>query len=92
MALFSPDNHSKSEDHSNAYAVTELVYTIVDFLAALLFVVGSILFFRETTTYIGTWMFLIGSIFFGLKPTIKLARELYYLRLDGLDKRSREQS
>ena len=82
MAWFNPDNHTRSEDHSQAYAVSEFVYTIVDFLAAALFVVGSILFFRESTTTLGTWMFLIGSIFFGLKPTIKLARELYYLRLD----------
>lgn len=90
MALFNPNNHTKSDDHSKAYAVSELVYTIVDFLAAASFVVGSILFFKEATVNLGTWMFLIGSIFFGLKPTIKLARELYYLRLDGIEKTSGE--
>lgn len=47
----------------------------------MLFVIGSIMFFSETWTHFGTWLFLIGSIMFGLRPAIKLARELKYLRM-----------
>ncbi|WP_352950748.1 YrhK family protein [Roseibium sp. SCP14] len=53
---------------------------MVDFSAAALFVVGSILFFKESTTYAGTWLFLVGSIMFGLRPTIKLLREFAFIR------------
>ena len=41
----------------------EIAFTIVDFLAASLFVIGSILFFNEPTVYAGTWLFLIGVYF-----------------------------
>ncbi len=80
--LFNPDNHTRSERHKKIYAYCELAYTVVDFSAAALFVIGSILFFNDATIFIGTWLFLIGSIFFGLRPTIKLFREVAYIRAD----------
>ncbi len=80
--LFNPDNHTRSERHKKIYAYCELAYTVVDFSAAALFVIGSILFFNDATIIIGTWLFLIGSIFFGLRPTIKLFREVAYIRAD----------
>lgn len=83
MKMFDPNNHTRSERHRRVYAKAELAYTIVDFSAAALFVVGSILFFKSATTYEGTWLFLVGSILFGLRPTIKLGREFAYLRLDA---------
>lgn len=85
MKIFNPDNHTRSAEHKRIYAYCELAYTIVDFSAAALFVVGSILFFSEQTTYFGTWLFLIGSVLFGLRPTIKLFREAAYLRVDDYD-------
>ncbi|MDO4906626.1 YrhK family protein [Neisseria sp.] len=84
MPIFHPDNRSRSPLHKKIYAYSELAYTIVDFSAALLFVIGSILFFSARTTYAGTWLFLIGSVLFGLRPTIKLCREFAYLRLDSM--------
>ncbi len=81
VMLFNPENHTKSERHIKIYAYCELAYTVVDFSAAALFVVGSILFFSEATVIAGTWLFLIGSVFFGLRPSIKLFRELAYLRI-----------
>ncbi len=80
--LFNPDNHTRSERHKKIYAYCELAYTVVDFSAAALFVIGSILFFNDATVFVGTWLFLIGSIFFGLRPTIKLFREVAYIRAD----------
>ncbi|RVU38878.1 N-acetyl-gamma-glutamyl-phosphate reductase [Hwanghaeella grinnelliae] len=84
MTLFDPRNHDLSTNHRRIHATTELVYNLVDFSAALLFVVGSVLFFSESTTYFGTWLFLIGSILFGMRPTIKLGREILYMR-EGID-------
>lgn len=84
MKLFNTENHLRSDLHKKIYAYSELAYTIVDFSAALFFVVGSILFFGTATTYAATWLFLIGSILFGLRPTIKLMREFAYMRADKL--------
>ena len=81
MKLFNPDRRNLSDRHKKIYAYCELAYTIVDFSAAALFVIGSILFFSASTTYVGTWLFLVGSVLFGLRPTIKLTREISYLRL-----------
>lgn len=85
MKLFNPDNRTRSAEHKRIYAIYELAYTINDVCAAALFVVGSILFFSENTTYAGTWLFLIGSVMFGLRPMIKLMRELKYMRMDDYD-------
>lgn len=93
MRVFDPRRKHASARHAEIYAAYELLFTIVDFAAAFLFVIGSILFFRESTTYVGTWLFLIGSIFFGLKPTIRLIREwrlLAHGRVDELANRARE--
>ncbi len=38
-----------------------------------------------STTYTGTWFFLLSSILFGMRPTIKLVREIAYLRIDDLE-------
>ncbi len=48
----------------------------MDFSAAILFLIGSIMFFYEAWVYAGTWMFTIGSVFFALRPMIKPLREL----------------
>ena len=81
MKLFNPDNHTRSDRHKEIYSFGELAYTIVDFSAAALFVIGSILFFNITTTYVGTWLFLVGSVLFGLRPTMKLCWEMAYIRV-----------
>ncbi len=81
MKLFNPQNQTRSATHRKIYAYCELAYTAVDFTAAVLFVIGSVLFFNEATTYSGTWLFVVGSVMFGLRPTIKLIREIAYLRV-----------
>lgn len=85
LIIFNPENHMKSAEHNRTYAFHELAYVIIDFSAAVLCVVGSFLFFRKTTTYYGAWLFLIGSVLFGVRPTIKLSREAAYLRLGDYD-------
>lgn len=85
MRFFNPDNHSLTDEHKRIYALCEVAYTTVDFLAAALFVMGSFLFFNESTATAGTWMFVVGSVFFGLRPTIKLYREIRYLQMGDFD-------
>lgn len=80
MRLFSPLDRRFDKAGARTWARFEIAYTTVDFLAALLFLVGSVLFFDEATQRTGTWLFLIGSLFFALKPTLRLARELWFLR------------
>lgn len=85
MRLFDPDSPRRSPEHKRIYALYELAYTINDVGAAALFVIGSVLFFSAETTAAGTWLFLIGSLMFGLRPVIKLMRELKYLRMGDYD-------
>jgi hypothetical protein len=81
MRLFDPANRMRTPRHARIYAAWEILYTIVDFSAAFLFIIGSIFFFYPKMLDTGTWMFLIGSICFALKPTIRLIRELQYLAI-----------
>lgn len=81
MRFLEPKGANVRAKHAALYAQYELAYTFVDFAAAGLFVVGSLLFFNESTANIATWMFLIGSICFGLKPAIRLVREIHLYRL-----------
>ncbi|MDC0434445.1 YrhK family protein [bacterium] len=90
MNWFNPDNHTKSDEHRRVYAMCEIAYTVVDFSAAALFVIGSFLFFDESTTYVATWLFVVGSVLFGLRPTIKLYREIAYFRLGNYDEIAKE--
>lgn len=82
--LFTRDHQHQSREHSKVTARFEIAYTTVDFLAAILFIAGSIFFFRESTTFFATWLFLIGSVCFALKPTLRLIREVKLVRLDEL--------
>lgn len=81
MQIFHPQNNSASPEHERIYAIYEVWYTAVDFLAASLFLVGSVMFFWSSTQMPATWLFVIGSLCFALKPTLRLMRELTYLRM-----------
>ncbi|MEL7214164.1 MAG: YrhK family protein [Pseudomonadota bacterium] len=74
--LFQSGNRYDDAEQTRVYALFEIAHTIASFLAAVLFIIGSILFFYEDLQHTGTWLFLIGSIFFAIKPTLTLIREL----------------
>lgn len=59
----------------------EALSIVNDILIALWFLVGSVLFFWETTTFLGTWFFLVGSIELAIRPAIRLKRQLHLRRL-----------
>lgn len=73
--LFWPRS-DRTDTYKRRFALYELVYTIIDFTAAGLFVVGSVMFFSEDWQRPGTWCFLLGSLCFAAKPTLRLIREI----------------
>ncbi len=78
---FHPNLSTKTERHMQLFQYYQLAYTLNDLCAGLLFVIGSVLFFFEQTTYTATWLFLVGSISFTIRPAIKLLREIHLTRL-----------
>ncbi|MEU4361320.1 YrhK family protein [Promicromonospora sp. NPDC023987] len=85
MRIFDPRARKITSQQARRYAMFEILHTIADFLAAFLFIVGSILFFSEQTKLAATVCFLLGSLFFAAKPGIRLVRELWLARLDKVD-------
>jgi hypothetical protein len=56
-----------------------------DVLTGVLFLVGSVLFLRESTTTAAVWLFVVGSGLMLIRPTIRLTRRLHLTRLRGGD-------
>lgn len=61
-------------------------YTVLsilnDILVGLWFVIGSVFFFYESLTYVGTWFFVIGSIELLIRPIIRLSRQVHLKRIN----------
>lgn len=74
--LFRHRNREQSARSRRIYAAHELAHTIADFIAAVSFLIGSILFFWKSLETQAIWLFVVGSAFFMVKPVIKLTREL----------------
>ena len=81
MKLFDHGLRSATASHAELVRKYELYRTVVEFLAALMFIIGSVFFFYDSLLYAGTWPFLIGSILFAVRPTIRLLLELHLARL-----------
>jgi hypothetical protein len=79
--MFDAASATASPRHAELYRRYEKIYTMVDFAAATSFVGGSVLFFFDTTFLTATWLFLIGSLFFAARPTVRLLREFHLARL-----------
>src|SRR5699024_9806500 len=54
-----------------------------DVLIGLWFLIGSFMFFSESLTYSGTWLFVIGSVEMLIRPVIRLLRHLHLQRISG---------
>lgn len=74
--LFDHGVRTATPRHEEAVRKFEFYRTLIEFLAAATFVAGSICFFYDSLMVAGTWLFLIGSIFFAVRPTIRLLLEL----------------
>lgn len=62
----------------------EVISIVNDLLIAAWFVVGSMLFFSNSTATLGTWFFLAGSIELAIRPTIRLVRHVHLRRLQAV--------
>jgi hypothetical protein len=85
MHLFRHENRQRTAGTRRLYAQYEIAYTIVDFCAAISFLAGSVLFFWNRFELEAIWLFVIGSLCFTLKPTIRLAREIHLYRRGRLE-------
>lgn len=79
--LFDPDSYTLSDAHKKVYGFYERLYTVIEFLAALMFVVGSIFYFYPELDFYGTCLFLVGSLFFMARPFVTMAREFNIVNL-----------
>lgn len=61
----------------------EVLSIVNDIMVAVWFIVGSILFFSESTTIIGTWLFLLGSVQLLIRPVIRLVRRVHIGKIGG---------
>lgn len=75
----------ETERRKQIYAAYELWYTVVDVSAAVSFLAGSILFLSDASKAVGTYLFIVGSVFFLLKPAIRLMREAQYAAHGDVD-------
>lgn len=61
----------------------ETLSILNDTVAALMFIVGSALFFSPSTSYAATWLFLVGSASMLIRPAIRLSRRIHLRRRQG---------
>lgn len=67
----------KMKRHTLFYKrIYHILYTLNDLMLGLWFLIGSILFYFETLKTWGIHFFVLGSLQFILKPTIRLIHEL----------------
>lgn len=86
MKLFHHANRERNADTRRVYALFEIVYTFVDFSAAVCFTIGSVLFFWKQFETPAIWLFTVGSLLFMAKPSLRLAREIKLYRMGKLDR------
>lgn len=86
MRLFRHANRERSPATQRVWAIYEVIYTIVDFGAALCFTAGSVFFFWDRLETPAVWLFTAGSVLFMTKPSLRLAREIQLLRMGHTEK------
>ena len=59
----------------------EIASILNDIVIAVWFIIGSVLFFSVSTSTLGTWLFLFGSIQMAVRPAIRFARRVHLQRL-----------
>lgn len=79
--MFDVGRATASPQHVAVYGRYEKLYNLIDFCAAAAFVVGSVLFFFPARQESATWAFLIGSILFAARPTVRVLREFHLARI-----------
>jgi len=86
MGLFDHRNRVRNTDTRRIYAAYEIAHTVVDFAAAICFLIGSVLFLWAEYETQAVWLFIAGSLFFCMKPSLRLAREIQLWRMGDIDR------
>lgn len=60
----------------------EFFYNLNEILIGILFVIGSIFFFWTATKVAGTWLFVIGSFEFLIRPFIKIGQKIHLQKIN----------
>lgn len=68
----------------------EILSIVNDILVAVWFVIGSILFFSDSTATAGTWLFLLGSVELLVRPLIRLTRRVHIGRVGAAGESARD--
>ncbi|MBB5515006.1 hypothetical protein FHS89_001016 [Rubricella aquisinus] len=85
MRLFRRDHHALGPEAVRLHAAFEIALTVCDFLAAVLFVIGSVMFLSGDWERAGTYLFIIGSLLFAVSPALKVWREVKLARMGDLE-------
>lgn len=85
MHLFMQDHRNNGVRQRKIYALYEIIYTCIDFGAALTFIIGSFMFLSSRWEYTGTWFFIVGSFMFAAKPATRLIREVHLARMGNVE-------
>jgi YrhK-like protein len=83
MRLLDPHLADLTPAHVALFWRYQVIRTLVDFGAAVCFVLGSAFFFFAGVATEADWLFLVGSILFALKPTIDVVRSAHLRTLPG---------
>ncbi len=59
----------------------EVLSILDDVMIAVFFIVGSLLFFSDSTQTAGVWLFLLGSIAMLARPLLQLSRRVHLQRI-----------
>lgn len=59
----------------------KFLYQINDIILAMIFIMGSFLFFNESTTFAGTVLFVIGSFQMLIRPLIAISRDIHISKI-----------
>ncbi len=71
-----------SEQKNAKSFIYKALYQLNDVVLGLIFLIGSFLFFSETTVFQGTVLFVIGSIQMIIRPLIAMIHDLHMAALD----------
>lgn len=74
-------DHEMFETEKKIHERYEWLHIANDYISAILFLVGSILFLWEKWQTVATWFFIIGSVFFLFAPLLRTLNKRYVKNL-----------
>ena len=81
MKGFDPRRATASPRHAEVAGRYQTAYTLVEFAAAVAFLIGSAFFFYEDLAIAADWLFLAGSFLFAVRPTVAVAQQIHLSRI-----------